>query len=169
MRILSLDPATKCGFAYSQSGGGIASGTWDLSTRRDESTGMKLLRFEAKLREILTYGVDLIVFEAARHAAPKMQGSLLHQTKLQAIIERLGEETNTKYRGYSPSEIKKFATGRGNAGKLDVMQAMRARFGYVGNDNNEADALALLHLARSEYAANEKTERPVATTDSAPF
>lgn len=152
MRILAIDPATRCGWAYTQVGGTVASGTWDLSTRRDESGGMKLLRFESKLREIATYGVDLIVYEAARHAAPKMQGALVHQARLQGIIERFGEEAKIQYRGYSPSEIKKYATGKGNAGKPQVIAAVRERFGYAGSDNNEADAIALLHLAKSEYA-----------------
>ena len=151
MRILALDPATRCGWAYMQIGGVLSSGTWDLSTRADESTGMKLLRFEAKLREIVANGLDLIVYEAARHAAPKMQRSLQHQTKLQAIIERLGEELKIDYRGYSPSEIKKFATGKGNAGKPEVCRAVRERFGVAVNDDNEADAVAILMLARTEY------------------
>ena len=47
MNILALDPATKCGWAISPTIGG----TWDLSTRRDESKGMKLIRFRNKLTE----------------------------------------------------------------------------------------------------------------------
>ncbi|MDH1428274.1 hypothetical protein N5J23_17280 [Comamonas aquatica] len=42
--------------------------------------------------------------------------------------------------------IKKHATGKGNAGKEDVIAAMRAR-GHAPADDNEADALALLHWA----------------------
>ena len=174
MRIMALDPATKCGWAYAQTGGIVASGTWDLSTRRDESTGMKLLRFESKLREVAAMGVDLFVFEAARHAAPRMQGALLHQAKLQAVIERLGEELHIPYRGYSPSEIKKFATGKGNASKSDVRRAVKERFGHHTADDNESDAVALLHLARSEYGtsgphAPAPCRRDVTDDDNAPF
>lgn len=159
VRILALDPATKCGWAFAQAGGSVASGTWDLSTRRDESTGMKLLRFESKLREIAAMGADLFVFEAARHGAPKMQGALLHQAKLQAVIERLGEELGIDYRGYSPSEIKKFATGRGNASKPDVRSAVAERYGCNTTDDNESDAVALLYLARSEYGKAKESTR----------
>jgi Holliday junction resolvasome RuvABC endonuclease subunit len=42
--------------------------------------------------------------------------------------------------------IKKHATGKGNAGKHDVIAAMRA-MGHPVADDNEADALALLHWA----------------------
>lgn len=155
LRVLALDPATLCGWAYRSASGSVSSGTWDLSTKRDESTGMKLLRFEAKINEIAYSGIDLIVFEAARNAMPKMQGALVHQAKLQSIIERWAEvnSTTTQCRGYSPSEIKKFATGKGNAGKPEVMKAARERFGFTDGDDNEADALCLLHLAIAEYGS----------------
>ena len=42
--------------------------------------------------------------------------------------------------------IKKHATGKGNAGKADVIAAMRA-LGHPVTDDNEADALAILHWA----------------------
>ena len=42
--------------------------------------------------------------------------------------------------------IKKHATGKGNASKTEVIDAMRA-LGHPVTDDNEADALALLHWA----------------------
>ena len=42
--------------------------------------------------------------------------------------------------------IKKHATGKGNAGKGDVIASVTAR-GHAPVDDNEADALALLHWA----------------------
>ena len=42
--------------------------------------------------------------------------------------------------------IKKHATGKGNAGKAEVISAMRAK-GHPVTDDNEADALALLGWA----------------------
>ncbi len=47
--------------------------------------------------------------------------------------------------------IKRHATGKGNASKGDVIAAMRAR-GYAVRDDNEADALALLHWALAQEA-----------------
>lgn len=48
--------------------------------------------------------------------------------------------------------IKRHATGRGNAGKQDVIAAMRA-LGHPVTDDNEADALAILHWAISQNDA----------------
>lgn len=168
-RILALDPATHCGVAFGDETTTIASCVWDLSTRRDESTGMKLLRLESKLTEMAKLGVDLVVFEAARNAMPKMQGALVHQAKLQAIIERFCEANKINYRGYSPSEIKKHATGRGNAGKLDVIAAARRTLGYTGSDDNEADALWLLDLARREYTNAGRPPQVILEDSEIPF
>ncbi len=48
--------------------------------------------------------------------------------------------------------IKKHATGKGNAGKDLVIAAMTA-LGHVPADDNEADALALLHWATASQGA----------------
>ena len=112
---------------------------------------MRLLRFSGKLNEIiLSPGVDLVVFEAARHAMPKMQGALVVQAEMQGVLKALCEEKRIEYRGYSPSEIKKHATGKGNCGKQAMQIAALKRFGKAVGDN-EADALWLLDLAMRDY------------------
>lgn len=150
LTILALDPATKCGWAMT---GGI-SGTWDCSIRRDESAGMRLIRLRSKLRAMLeSKPIDLIAFEAARHAAPKMQGALVVQATLQGVILTFCEDHSIEYRGYSPTEIKRHATGKGNAGKPQMIEAAKFRWPYkCFTDDNEVDAAWLLDLAESEYA-----------------
>ncbi len=154
MRVLALDPATKCGWAHSVSQDGlVVSGVWDLSIKRDESKGMRLIRLKSKLKEF-TDCTDLMVYEAARNAAPKMQGALVVQATLQSVLLVWAEENNIEYRGYSPTEIKKFATGKGNANKQMMIDSARDK-GYDPADDNEADALHLLHLALHEYGSKE--------------
>jgi len=152
MKILALDPATKCGWAHSGWGPhGATSGTWDLSIRRDESGGMRLIRLQSKLNAIAGAGLDLVVFEAARNAGPKMQGALVVQSELQGVIKVWCEEKGIDYRGYSPSEIKKFATGKGNANKPEMLAAANAEWPDVEIiDDNQADAMWLLALVQSE-------------------
>lgn len=144
MKILALDPSTKTGWAHSSG----MSGTWDLSIRRDESGGMRFIRLQGKLREILSLcGIELLVYEAARHSAPKMQGALVVQAQIQGVILAWCEENKIEYRGYSPSEIKKHATGKGNAGKDLMVAEARKKFGEI-KDDNQADALWLLDLIK---------------------
>lgn len=51
-----------------------------------------------------------------------------------------------EYLDVPPSTLKTYATGKGNAGKVDVVIAARDRLGYEGTDDNEADALWLRAL-----------------------
>jgi len=145
IKILAIDPASILGWALSRT----TYGTWDLKTRKDESMGMKLIRLNAKLNEIHSgYPLDLVVYErpGGMHTNP-----IIHQSKLIGKIEEWCELNKVEYRGYSSKEIKKFATGKGNAGKPLMISAACLKLGYPGTDDNEADALWLLKLAESEY------------------
>jgi Holliday junction resolvasome RuvABC endonuclease subunit len=56
------------------------------------------------------------------------------------------------YQGVPVGTIKKHATGKGNADKAAMMAAMHTR-GHSPSDDNEADALSLLHYVMEvEYA-----------------
>jgi len=143
--ILALDQASKLGWALSKDSYGI----WDLTTRKDESIGMKLLRFEAKLIEVIELSkINLVVYE---RVAGRFKSSLIHAAKLVAIIESTCEKRGINYRAYSAKEIKQFATGKGNCGKPAMIAAAKEKLGYLGNNDNEADALWILELAKSEY------------------
>jgi Holliday junction resolvasome RuvABC endonuclease subunit len=50
---------------------------------------------------------------------------------------------------YSASEIKKFATGKGNANKPEMIAAA-VELGYNPQDDNEADAIHLFRLATKD-------------------
>lgn len=155
MRILAIDPATHCGFAIGGRSGVEASGTWDLSPKRDESKGMRLVRFRSKLDAAVgNTAPAIVVFEAAR-AAGGHAGALVVQSEIQGVLKLYLEEAGIEYRGYSSTEIKKHATGKGNAKKDAMVEAARKRWPNC-EDDNEADALWLLDLALSEYAGGDK-------------
>ena len=154
LKVLALDPATHMGFAHSCG----ASGVWDLSVRKDESSGMRLIRLISKLDSIMEdVGVNLLVYEAVRNARPGMQRALICQSEIQGQIKVWCERLHVEYRGYSPSEVKKHATGKGNAGKEMMIEAARKRWPDKElSDDNECDALWILDLALSEYGKREK-------------
>lgn len=151
VRILALDPATKCGFAHSLG----ASGVWDLSVRKDESSGMRLIRLRSKLDEFADH-VDLVVYESARNAKHANTVKVLGQ--IQGVVQVWVEDHDgVEHRGYSPSEIKKHATGKGNASKEAMVAAAVKRWPDLEVlDDNHADALWLLDLAMSEYSAGDE-------------
>jgi len=145
MKILAVDPGTTCGWAHSCG----VSGVWDLSVRPDESSGMRLVRFRSKLNEIKnSLGIDIVVFEAARNLkyghAVKIAG------EFQGVLELWCIDNKIEYKGYSPTEIKKFATNKGNASKEEVLKAASKRWNVT--DHNEADALWLLSLAQRDLS-----------------
>jgi Holliday junction resolvasome RuvABC endonuclease subunit len=49
--------------------------------------------------------------------------------------------------------VKKYLTGKGTAGKDEVMMAVARRFAWFDGDNNEADALGLAAATADHYGA----------------
>lgn len=141
IRILALDIATHCGWATEE-----ASGVWDLSMKRDESSGMRILRFRSKLTDMLTLvNPNLVTFE---RTSGQHKNALIVQAELHGILKLFCEDNKIEYRAFSASEIKKHATGKGNAGKPLMIAAAKEKLGYQGSDDNEADALWILDLTK---------------------
>lgn len=144
MKILALDVATHCGWCTE-----TASGTWDLTPRRDESAGMRLIRFRSKLREIIALEeIELVVFE---RSAGQHQSSVIVQAELHGVLKTFCEDNKIEYNAFSATEIKKFATGKGNSNKAAMIQAAKDKHGYTGDDDNEADAIHIYNLAKETY------------------
>lgn len=144
-RILAIDQASNCGWAINNQ----IFGVWDLTTRKDEDSGMKLIRFRNKLKEVCSSeGITLIVYE---RVAGQHTNSIIHAAKLVAIIETFCKDNGLHYASFSAAEIKKFATGKGNANKEKMVEAAQANYGYTGTDDNIADALHIWNLANKTY------------------
>lgn len=144
--ILTLDLGTTTGWALRQPDNAIISGSESFKPQRFEGGGMRFLRFKRWLTEIkqTTDGIDAIYFEEVRRhagvdAAHAYGGFMAHLT---AWCEHHG----IPYQGVPVGTIKKHATGKGNASKGEMVAAAIRR-GHSPSDNNEADALALLHWA----------------------
>ena len=91
--------------------------------------------------------LDVIVYE---RVAGFHSNALISSAKLVAVIETFCMDNGINYRAYSASEIKKFATGKGNANKTKMVEAAKEKYGYMGVNDNEADALHILHLAQRD-------------------
>ena len=147
--ILSIDLGTQTGWALQNEAGLITSGTLSLRSNRFEGGGMRYLRFKHWLDEILavTKQINYIYFEEVnRHvgtAAAHAYGGFLAQ------LTSWCESEFIPYRGVPVQTIKKFVTNKGNANKLEVIKATKA-LGHNPQDDNEADALALLYFARKD-------------------
>ncbi len=163
---LALDLGTTLGWAARSPSGDVTSGTANFKNRRFEGGGMRYLRFNNWLTEIdeLLKGIGIVYFEEVRaHRgtdAAHVYGGLM------SILTSWCEAKKIPYEGVPIGTIKRFATGRGDAPKDNIdlakrnakakasgrapypgvsMTAAVQAWGYNPHDNNETDALALLH------------------------
>lgn len=143
---LALDLGTTTGWALRPRDGRIAHGFVSFRPQRFEGGGMRYLRFKRWLTELkaTVTDIDAVYFEEVRrHAgvdAAHVYGGLM------ATLTAWCEHHEIPYQGVPVGTIKKHATGKGNAGKDEMVAAMRTH-GHPVSDDNEADALALLHWA----------------------
>lgn len=148
--ILALDLGTSTGWAIRMTCGTKVSGRSLFRPGRHEGGGMRFLRFAAWLDELNKAAGPLAAVyyeEVRRHAgtdAAHIYGGLL--CHVSAWCERL----KVPYLGLPVATVKKHATGTGNAGKPQMIEAARA-LGYEiepgAGEYDEADAVCILECA----------------------
>lgn len=148
MNILALDLATRSGWAL-QENGREESGVEDFAPRRQESTGMRWLKFRRWLDVMAgeRFTPDLIVYEG--WVASRTGGAGEITAGFTTRVVEFCTERKIEYVGVPPKELKKWTTGKGNADKVKMLEAVARRWRRV-DDHNEADAIALLHYAIEE-------------------
>ena len=80
--------------------------------------------------------------------SPKMRKSLEILDNMRGAVMAWCFHANARLELINPIDLKRFATGKGVADKVEMVAAARAKLGYAGDDDNEADALWLLAWAR---------------------
>lgn len=152
MKILGLDCAGSTGWAL-YNGTEIASGVWDIRHRTGESPGMRYIRLRGRLNEILAAcpGLSLVAVEKAH-----MRGAAATQYAhgYLAVIQAFCSEHQLEHVGFHTGTLKKFATGKGNASKPEMIAEAGRRYGLTTSGKareDEADALWVLALARTKY------------------
>jgi Holliday junction resolvasome RuvABC endonuclease subunit len=146
MKVVAFDLGTTVG--YASKGDTIQSGVAKFSQDRFAGGGARYLAFKKWLvNYLLENKPEEVVFEKVhRHAgtaAAHVYGGLC------AILMAECERVEIPYQGYDVGAIKKFWTGKGNA-KKPAMIAEAKRRGFDPADDNEADALAMVHLWMDE-------------------
>ena len=140
--ILALDLGTTTGWALSTTGF-ITSGTASFRPSRYDGGGVRYLRFRHWLDQLFDHDrpLDAVYFEEVRRHigtdAAHIYGGFL------ACLTAWCEERDIAYQGVPVGTIKRFITGKGNADKGAVIEAVRQR-GHTPTDDNEADAIAIL-------------------------
>lgn len=115
---------------------------------------------------------DLIVIEAPSLGQARQGGQLDRHGLWWMLVDALIDHVTLV--AVTPAQRAKYATGRGNAGKDEVLLAVARRYPHAEpQNNNEADALVLAamgarllgepieeHLPKANLSAMDKVERP---------
>lgn len=143
--VLALDLATAAGFALLRADGRIESGEERFDVRKNEGEGARYLKFRRWLVEIKAAHPELarLVFEKTQ--GPTRQSPQIY-CGLLATLQMFGEHHQIAYDGIPVSTVKKQFAGSGRAQKCDVIAQCKA-MGFNPGGHNEADAIALLHVA----------------------
>lgn len=142
MKILALDMATKTGWATPKE-----SGVQTFDCKRGESPGMRFLRFRKWLNDMDDLASpNVIAYEQPHHrggAATEVAYGFL------TVVKEVAAEKGIELMPVHSSTLKKWATGKGNAGKGEMVFEAKRR-GYNPKDDNEADACLIYDYAMEE-------------------
>jgi Holliday junction resolvasome RuvABC endonuclease subunit len=143
MKILTLDLGTKTGWAYARNEG-LDSGVINFKTARHEGGGMRFHRFRGWLERFER--PDFLYFEEVRRhnsvGAAHVYGGFM------ATLTAYCEASRIPFCSVPVGTIKKHISGSGNASKNKVITAVYDRYGIFADDDNHADALAILAYAQ---------------------
>lgn len=140
--VLGLDLSlTSTGYAILHPRGSVTVGRIRSSARGPQRL--------AEIRDAVTHLIrplapDLVAVEGYAFGRPNGMAAL---GELGGVIRLTLHEHGQAYVDVPPAVVKKYATGRGNASKVEVIIAARSRLAYLGTNDDEADALWLAHIA----------------------
>jgi len=160
--VLGVDPSlTATGVAWN-----IGNETHtDTISSKFKGGPQRMVDLRRQLQKVIgTAYPDLIVIEAPAFASKgrsvKEIGGIWWQYRVFMY------DNGNRVLEVPPSMLKKYATGRGNAKKIDVVQAAWKRLGYEGTNDNVADALWLHQIGLRILGDPSVVPVPAANTET---
>ena len=96
------------------------------------------------------FGADLVLIESYAFARPNQS----HQIgELGGVLRVMFAENNLKVLEVAPSQLKKFATGKGTASKEEIAVSAYKKWGIECRTNDETDAAVLVYIGLA-YTGN---------------
>lgn len=177
-RVLGLDLGTNCGFAVAfvnkfgvLGAQPIMAGMWDLSIGNYDSGALRHVRLRAFLAAVsphfIGYEEPKVVLPEGQFAGKPIAAILARAVptaeflgSLKTTVMCWSEDHGVAVKGYGITEIKRFLSGKGNAGKPEMIKACNEKYGTdlsaenfesTGHDN-VADAIGVCALSLEAYA-----------------
>jgi Holliday junction resolvasome RuvABC endonuclease subunit len=133
----------------------------------DKNRGIARLRWIRDAVLELAHGATLVVLEGYSFASRGR--AIISLGELGGVVRCALADRGITSVDVPPSCRALFATGKGNAGKEQVLAEAIRKLGYQGHSSNEADALWLRRMAVEQYAPgaamNEKKRRALSKID----
>jgi len=144
--VLSIDPASKCGWAMWTGGRLFRLGTWKLSSGkplelRFRQVAKHVARAVGELQHA-SGGRVVVAFEEAPFNTTGID-STMSAYGLRALLMVTCAEQRVRYLRINVSTAKKSATGYGDAHKAEIIAAISKRFSIPKLSDDEADAVAV--------------------------
>ena len=165
---IGLDPGISFGWAAvaaTPTGEHGGSGTWTLKNRSHEGGGMRLLKLQTSLAEVveLLGGSEAIVCIGYEYTTNmKSTAAAMVTGEWLGAIKQFCELRGIAYTDTNQAVLKRHATGKGNAGKDLMVAAANARWGLTLNEkdnDDEADALWVADWCRHTYVGAVTVKR----------
>lgn len=148
--VLGLDLGTRCGYAVHLDNKGVGTvscyGEWNFKPNKFDSPSIRFIAFKKEVAAFLQIGVTRVFYEVVRGGHRGIQAAHMYGGFM-ASLHEVCDEYETPFQGLSVQEIKKYATGKGNASK-DAMKAAALDLGYKVKSDNIADAIFIARLGR---------------------
>ena len=166
--ILAVDLGSVIGWATRGQTNGVEGGSERFNHGSRLGRGIRFLRFKEWLDKIHREQgpFDRVFYEdVKRHLgtdAAHVYGGFL------AVLAMWAEYRGVPYVGVPVGTIKKHATGSGSAKKADMIAAMTAA-GFAPQDDNHADALALLLYGIAQEKPRRTVPESATVPDGEPF
>jgi Holliday junction resolvasome RuvABC endonuclease subunit len=161
LRVLAIDIGTQTGFAQ-LANGILTSGSVGFHRYKGSQTvkadhdGQPYLSMHKWLRNLISQDrPDCLVYEEVFRWMSADAARTFGAYRGQILL--LAAHYDIPCHGYAPAQIKKYWTGRGTADKAAMRAAMLQRLPAMkqARDDNEVDAVAILHLHLQQQGAFE--------------
>lgn len=151
MKIAAFDLGSTWACACNANDGGAVKATHqDLNPRRGKTGAFKRPEILGMFSTIIRFAGVLEQVDVAVHSRPFLRGDAANRllNGMAGILEAAAHNAGCAVLDFTDGEIKKWATGSGKADK-DAMIVAAQFLGYDGDNEHEADAWCLLHMAQS--------------------
>lgn len=162
VNILALDLANRCGWAVRRRDGRTVHGVENFTPRPDWTPGQRWQRFRSWLAAIIVeHQIGAIAFEVVIMGGTEGGGGHKSGTAgdayggFKALVELAADSHRLELHPVHVATVKKHWTGDGRAKKPEMVAEAAAR-GFRVRDDNEADALAVLHWAEAKLRGEWK-------------